>query len=116
MKKRIILSLFLVLFIGLLSSCTDSDNAEVTDEQSLKIVIFQGLNYMVTDEEVKDESIEQKVGEVKSYSNKSGQHYVVDAFSNTYQIGTELYKIKEQDVKSAIAVKTEGIYLKAVKR
>ncbi|NOU98545.1 hypothetical protein [Paenibacillus planticolens] len=116
MKKRLIIFLLNVLLLGILSSCTDTKKPEVSDSQSLKIIIFQGLNYRVSDEKVDDQGIEQKVGEVKSYSNKSGEHYVVDAFSNAYQIGTELYKIKDNDVKEAIAVKTEDTFLKAVRR
>jgi hypothetical protein len=116
LKKRIIIFLLSVLSIGIISSCTDTKKPEETDSQSLKIIIFQGLNYRVTDEKVDDQGIEQKVGEVKSYSNKSGEHYVEDVFSNAYQIGTELYKIKDNNVIEVIAVKTENTYLKAVKR
>ncbi|OPA78682.1 hypothetical protein BVG16_12530 [Paenibacillus selenitireducens] len=87
------------------SQTADTDKPAPLNNQSLKIIIFQGLNYKVTNEEINDQDIEQKVGEVKSYSNKSGEHYVVDAFSNAYQVGTELYKIKDKDVSEAIVVK-----------
>ncbi|TXK84139.1 hypothetical protein [Paenibacillus sp. N3.4] len=108
--------LFVLLISFILSSCTSDENDIPSENQAIKVIILQGVQYRVTEETIDVKAIEQKVGQVHSYSNKRGEHYIVDAFSNAFPVGTELYKIKDDQVDLAIAVQTNALYLRAVKR
>jgi hypothetical protein len=115
-----LVTIFLMLLLCFLSLLGCSSKLVVDDktlgEQALKIVIFKGINYHVTNVSVDPILIEQKIGQINSYSSKSGEHYIVDAFSNAFPIGTELYKIKDNDVDQQIVIKSDSIYLRAIKR
>lgn len=114
--KKLTTLLFVLFFPILLLSCSTVENHSFSENQALKVIIFKGTMYRVTEETVDLKYIEQKVGQVNSFSNQSGEHYVVDAFSNAFPVGTELYKIKDADINLYIAVKKDSLYLRALKR
>jgi hypothetical protein len=114
--KKLTTLLFVLFFPLLLSSCSSVENHSLSENQALKVIIFKGTNYRVTEEAVDMKYIQQKVGQVNSYSNQRGEHNIVDAFSNVFPVGTELYKIKDADINLSIAVKKDSLYLRALKR
>ncbi|WP_404427478.1 hypothetical protein LG296_03500 [Ureibacillus chungkukjangi] len=77
-------------------------------------VVWKGDVYEVTEEEVLEEKIGKKIGEVKRRPNEMTGSYFGDA-SNAYTEGTKYFEIKGITTKEAIAVEEEGNkWLKAV--
>lgn len=75
-------------------------------------VVWNGDIYEVLNEEVNNSEIEEAIGEIKQYSDYEGIYS--DGFSNKYQVGTKLYKIKGLETSENIAIETkEGHYINA---
>lgn len=105
MKKIILLSL---LFSFLITSHV----------QALKwvypFVVWDGKVYEVKQEEIINKSeIGKVIGEVKSMADDMTGEYYGDA-SNYYPKGTKYYEIKGTPTSTAIAVKEDSIWIKAI--
>ncbi|MGY3718639.1 hypothetical protein ACWE42_24300 [Sutcliffiella cohnii] len=70
---------------------------------AFQFVNYNGVNYILTDEEVSEEEIEEKIGEVQQYLETEQDS--LDLSSNIYPKGTEIYSIKGIKVEEHIAVK-----------
>ena len=95
MKKYLLLliSTSLLFFTG----CSSSTS------WAFQFVKYNGVNYIVTNEEISEEEIEEKIGEVQKYLET--EQNSVDLSSNIYPKGTEIYSIKGINVEEHIAVK-----------
>ncbi|ANU12131.1 hypothetical protein BBH88_03575 [Planococcus antarcticus DSM 14505] len=77
-------------------------------------VKWENGNYVVTEEEVKEEKIGAKIGEVTSYYDQESSD-TSGNFSNKYEEGTKYYEITDINQEEAIAVKIqEGKFIKAI--
>ncbi|WP_213583531.1 hypothetical protein [Paenibacillus sp. J2TS4] len=75
-------------------------------------VVYNGNIYVITQEEVEEDQLKRKIGQVTSYTDREGTYR--GNFSNTFPKGTQYYEINGVDVSEAIAVKTEkAVYIKA---
>ena len=105
MKKIAFLSLILVFMVS--SSIQAHKWAYV-------FVVWDGKVYEVIEEEMIEESeIGKSIGEVKTKPNSNTYRYYGNA-SNYYPVGTPYYEIKGISTSTAIAVKVDNEWLKAV--
>jgi len=75
------------------------------------MIIFHGNRYVGSDDQV--QQIDKLLGEIQSSSNRE-EDSSRDSFSNTYPVGTKLYKIKEINEETAIAVEVKkNLFIKA---
>lgn len=118
MQKVLLVIIFGIL---LLSGCSlgieETENEIQNDSEAswaYPFVKWENETYVVTEEEVKEEKIGDKIGEVTFYSHQEGAE-TSGNFSNRYEEGTEYYEIIDINKKEAIAVKVqEGRFIKAV--
>jgi len=105
------LLLVILVFIIMATGCGRNSSAS----WAFQFVVLNNNTYQVTDEIISQDKIEEKIGEVTHYSDKEGTYS--NGFSNKYEKGTELYKIKGMDVNKYIAVKeSDHIYIKLKKQ
>lgn len=105
MKRITLLSL---LFIFMISSSVQALS------WAYPFVVWNGKVYEVKQEElIKDNEIGKIVGEVKTKPNDMTGNYYGDA-SNYYPKGTKYYEIKGTSTSTAIAVKEDNHWVKAV--
>lgn len=111
--KRILL--YLLLLLILISGCSSQESSSSggsAGDWAYNFVVWNGDIYEILNEEVNTSEIEGAIGEVKQYSDYEGIYS--DGFSNKYQAGTNLYKIKDLETSVNIAIETEeGHYIKA---
>jgi len=105
MKRITVLSL---LFMFIVSSAVQAL------EWAYAFVVWNGKVYEVkTEEIVEDSKIGKMIGEVKTQPDETTGEYFGDA-SNYYPIGTKYYEIKGVPTSTAIAVKEDNHWVKAV--
>jgi len=103
MRKLMIFSLFIVFVF--LSGCNDNKNL------SEPVFNWDGYNYIVTNEPISKDELEEKIGEItlktKELPNNHEEGYRLNE-------GTNLYKIKDKEITnnidSVIAIEIEGEY------
>lgn len=105
MIKRPIL-LFLVTFL-LLTGCNERNQ----DNISFPVFNWNGHNYIVTNEPIPNDEIEEKIGEIKEQTTDLPTKHEEGYRLN---IGTNIYKIREveitNDIDSNMAIEIEGEY------
>ena len=105
MKRKIVFTLLLILMI--------SSSAQALS-WAISFVIWKGNTYEVKlDEKLQESEIGERIGEVKVEADDQTGDYYGDA-SNHYPKGTEYYEIKGIPTSTAIAVKDDGQWVKAV--
>ncbi|WP_320940237.1 hypothetical protein [Lysinibacillus capsici] len=105
MIKRPIL-LFLVTFL-LLTGCNERNQ----DNISFPVFNWNGHNYIVTNEPIPNDEIEEKIGEIKEQTTDLPTKHEEGYRLN---IGTNIFKIREveitNDIDSNMAIEIEGEY------
>ncbi|EIM06087.1 hypothetical protein A1A1_13292 [Planococcus antarcticus DSM 14505] len=106
MKKILLVMIFGFLTV---TGCSfvdrDSENEiQTSNAWVYSFVKWENENYVVTEEEVKEEKIGAKIGEVTSYSDQESSD-TSGNFSNKYEEGTKYYEITDINQEEAIAVK-----------
>ncbi|MGG0716228.1 hypothetical protein ABE096_01325 [Robertmurraya massiliosenegalensis] len=105
MKRIMLLSLLLIFMI--------SSSVQALS-WAISFVVWEGKVYEVKQEEIIENSeIGKIIGEVKTKPDDMTGDYYGDA-SNFYPIGTKYYEIKGTSTSTAIAVKEENQWVKAV--
>lgn len=114
MKRTATVIAVLGLLCLLLSACSYLGLPKSAASWAYAFVYYKSTNYIITKESVTD--IGEKLGQIDHYSSQelNTKDYKYDIFSNIYQVGTELYAIKGIEPASALAVKTDGKYIKLV--
>lgn len=80
------------------------------------MIVFKGTTYLGTDETIQEGDVGELMGQIK-YSSDHEEEVKEDSFSNTYPVGTSLYKIKNVREEEAIAVEIKKeTFIKAVKK
>lgn len=104
MRKTIVL-----LFASslLLMACS---NQNTLQSWAHDVVTWNHEAYKVTAEVVTD--IEDEIGTIKRHSTNEAS-VLPNLFSNKYEKGTKLFKIKDVDTAEYIAVQADGVYYKA---
>lgn len=107
MKKILVVMIFgILVFTG--CSLVDGDSENETPSSNAWVYSFvkwENENYVVTEEEVKEEKIGTEIGEVTSYSDQESSD-TTGNFSNHYEEGTKYYEITD--------VNQEGKFIKAI--
>ncbi|WP_139491474.1 hypothetical protein [Brevibacillus dissolubilis] len=119
--------LFLTGFgIYVASTLSDESNVQTVTEMQEKVtdptpaasswaypfVIWQKRTYMVTDETITE--IGKELGQVTTHSDQERAFDRNKNFSNLYSVGTKYFEITGIDPNTAIAVESNGSYVKAV--
>ncbi|TFE00663.1 hypothetical protein [Jeotgalibacillus salarius] len=105
MKRIMLLSLLLIFMISYSVQALS---------WAITFVVWEGKVYEVKQEEIIENSeISKIIGEVKTKPDDMTGDYYGDA-SNFYPIGTKYYEIKGTSTSTAIAVKEENQWVKAV--
>ncbi|QQZ09309.1 hypothetical protein [Heyndrickxia vini] len=108
MKKPLYL-LFLFLLV-IIASCSNGETSN--KDWKYAFVVWEGYNYIISDEKVRESDIEKKVGEIQTYLDNETNVNKNKTFSNKFKRGTLLYSIKEVDQHDSLAVKTDNGYVK----
>ncbi|GGG91036.1 hypothetical protein [Paenibacillus radicis (ex Gao et al. 2016)] len=107
MKKFIIV--FSILLMSLSLPACSFGRQQTAQDWAYRFVVWNGDTYKATDETVLD--VEKQIGKVEHYSDHESTR-ATGVFSNEYQKGTALYKIKDVSTEKAIAVESsEGNYV-----
>jgi hypothetical protein len=105
MRKITFLSLVLILMIS---------SSVHALSWAISFVVWKGKVYEVKQEEIIEESeIGKIIGEVKTTPDDMTGEYYGDA-SNSYPKGTKYYEIKGISTSTAIAIKNDNQYIKAI--
>lgn len=84
----------------------------VSADWAYRFVVYELSIYIVTDEPVPADLIEERIGEVTFHTDREGTYW--DNFSNHFEVGTGYYSIRGITDSSSIAVETpEGTYVMA---
>jgi len=114
--KKLLFGIFVLIIIA--TGCGRNSSGNLFGNSSaswaFQFVVLNNNTYQVTDEIISHDKIEEKIGEVTHYSDKEGTYS--NGFSNKYEKGTELYKIKGMDVNKYIAVKENDNTYKKLKK
>ncbi|MEK5521184.1 hypothetical protein [Heyndrickxia sp. FSL W8-0423] len=102
--------IFFPFLIMIIASCGDKETSNKDWKNSF--VVWEGYNYIVSDEKVKEAEIDKKVGEIQIYLDNETNVNKNETFSNKFKKGTLLYSIKEVDQHDSLAVKTDNGYVK----
>ncbi len=87
-------------------------NSPVYSSWAYAFVVNDGRLFVVSDDVVQEELVEENVGEVKYYSTQEGSYS--GNFSNIYPAGTKYYAIQGYSSEEVIAVQSQaGEYIKA---
>jgi len=108
MKRVLALILAAMLF---LMACS-GPKEESLQSWAFDVVTWNQGVYQMTSEVVTE--VEKEIGKIKKHSTKESSE-LPNLFSNKYEKGTKLFKIKNLDTKDYIAVLSEGTYFKAKK-
>ncbi|MCR6522639.1 hypothetical protein ACIQV0_08015 [Lysinibacillus capsici] len=105
MIKRTILLLLVTLLM--LTGCKDRNQDNITSP----VFNWNGHNYIVTNEPIPNDEIEEKIGEIKEQTTdlptKHEEGYRLDTGTNIYKIrGVEI----TNDIDSKMAIEIEGEY------
>jgi len=114
-SKFLLISAALTLFF--VSGCAHSsinqpnvkdsnDSAQVSSPSwsSDKIIVFNKIVYMGSDEKVANTDIQSQLGQIEQYSDDEKVSGNKENFSNFYPVGTKLYTVKNYSSQKAIAV------------
>ncbi|MEY9973838.1 putative lipoprotein NlpE involved in copper resistance [Lysinibacillus sp. RC46] len=105
MRKNLILLFFVISL--LLAGCNDRNQDNITDP----VFNWNGHNYIVTNEPIPKDEIEEKIGEIKKQTTVLPTKHEEGYRLNT---GVNIYKIKEveitNDINSNMAIEIEGEY------
>lgn len=110
-----VLLLLLVILSGCGASTQGNSEPGGSADWAMNFVVWDGKAYEIVDEEVPQDAISDKIGEVTLYSDQEGVYS--DGFSNKLPEGTVLYAAKDTDTSEYIAVSlADGRYAKAISR
>jgi hypothetical protein len=127
MKKMIVGAVLLFLGVGFIVgyNLSDEPNVQTVTENQEKItqsspaaswaypfVIWNKHTYRVTEQSVTE--VGKELGQVTVHSDRETHYSREDNFSNQFLAGTKYYEITGIDPNTAIAVETNGGYVKAV--
>lgn len=93
-----------MLFVLLLTGCNSSHS------WAFQFIKYNGVNYIVKEEEVESSILGAKIDEVKYYLDNEQDSK--DLSSNYYQAGTDFFEIEGVDISKAIAVKEKDKMIK----
>ncbi|WML39634.1 hypothetical protein RCG19_21060 [Neobacillus sp. OS1-2] len=111
MRKKLGL-LTLCLFIGtILFGCT-SENKGSNADWNANFVVWEGHNYVVTNEDVDKNLVGAKVGTINTSSSNETDVKEGETFSNIFPTGTEIYEIKGVKNTESLAVKNQDGFVK----
>ncbi|MCR8656364.1 hypothetical protein [Paenibacillus endoradicis] len=108
MKKSLVLLLTSIL---LLVACSNS-NPNQLQSWAYEVVTWNNQVYTMTNEVITE--VESEIGAIKIHSTNESDD-LPNLFSNKYQKGTKLFKIKDVEPIDYIAVLDNGSYYKAKK-
>ncbi|MGG4554047.1 hypothetical protein [Paenibacillus humicus] len=108
MKKALVIILAVPIFLGLWS-CSNQHNLQ---SWAFDVVTWNHEVYKITNEAVTE--IDDEIGTIKKHSTNESSE-LPNLFSNKYNKGTKLFKIKNVETNDYIAVQDDGLYYKAEK-
>ncbi|MGE7625206.1 hypothetical protein ACQKMD_19935 [Viridibacillus sp. NPDC096237] len=97
-------------YLLILIACNNQENSNADWEHSF--VVWEGYNYIISSDEIKETEIGEKVDEIQTYLDGEVNVSKNDIFSNKFKKGTLLYSIKGIDKHKSLGVKTESGYVK----
>lgn len=105
--QRLIL---LLIIIFIVSACNGSNKGEVISSKSwaYDFVVFNNVTYKLTDQKLKDSDLGGKLGVIETKLDSETGGYR-GTYTNAYEIGTEIFSIKDKDISEVIAIKVENI-------
>lgn len=112
--KGVSIVLCFLLCLVFMSGCKSQPRsyAGASADWAYNFVVWNDDIYEILKEEIGADKIDEKIGEIKQYSDVEGTYS--NGFSNKYPVGTKLYSIKDVKVSDYIAIQTaEGLYIKA---
>lgn len=125
MRFMYIFKIFLIsitLSVLFLAGCGTNNNhlaEKPSTDWNAHFVIWNEHMYVIKTREKDKElvsEVEEQIGTIAYYSDIEGKMYTSN-FSNVFEEGTKLYKIKAVDTAEAIAVESDdGTYIKAIKQ
>jgi len=104
---------FILTSMLLLVACSNSGHNEL-QSWAFDVVTWENGVYKVTTDIVPTTDVEIEIGTIKKHSTDEGDK-LPNLFSNKYQKGTKLFKVKNVETDDYIAVKDNEIYYRAVK-
>ncbi|CAM2773868.1 hypothetical protein PASE110613_00110 [Paenibacillus sediminis] len=110
---RYFTSFLIIIPLIFLSGCNSSQGGSSGDWSS-NFVVWQGNMYIFNDTTV--EEVDEQIGKIEEYSDNEANKFSSNIFSNIYDVGTEIYKIKDTSTDEAIAVKIQDKYFKGINR
>ncbi|WP_435922349.1 hypothetical protein [Paenibacillus sp. DYY-L-2] len=108
MKQSLVRNLLLLLLFMVTTACSNHDGST---DWAYGFIKWKGISYKVTDETLLRSEIGSRLGHVESFTddeNFSGR----STYSNEYPAGTGFFKINGSSEKDAIAVESDGEYIK----
>lgn len=114
MQKLLVIFIIACMMLILTACCTNERTETNASWPYNNMIIFHGNRYVGSDDQV--QQIDNLLGEIQSSSNRE-EDSSGDSFSNTYPVGTKLYKIKGINEETAIAVEVKkNLYIKAARK
>ncbi|WP_337033939.1 hypothetical protein [Paenibacillus illinoisensis] len=99
--KRNILFMPFISFIVLLFGCSSSSGSFASD----KMIKIKNEVYITSNETVTEDELVEQIGEIEvSSTNERDLNEANTVSSNTYKVGTRLFKMNNKDTKDMIAV------------
>lgn len=110
-------TLFSLIFIMIVfsSGCSTNQNV-VIHSWAFEFVTWNHEVYKMTADVIPDSDLQEQLGIIKKYSTYESTK-IPNLFSNKYEKGTKLFKIKNINTDESIAVSTkDGTIYKAIKQ
>lgn len=116
--------LFLIIMLPALLGGCGTNNSQIAEMPSTDwnyyFVIWNNQMYVIKTREKDIEQVnqvEEQIGTITHYSDVEGEAKYSSNFSNYFEEGTKLYKIKNIDTSEAIAIQSgDGTFIKAIKQ
>ncbi|MGE7828412.1 hypothetical protein [Paenibacillus sp. NPDC093718] len=70
-------------------------------------MVFNNVTYKLTDQKLKDSDLGGKLGVIETKLDSETGVYR-GTYTNAYEIGTEIFSIKDKDISEVIAIKVEN--------
>lgn len=100
MKRKILFMPYISLIL-LLFGCSSSSGSFASD----KMIKLENEVYITSNETVTEDELAEQIGEIEvSSTNERDQNEANTVSSNTYKVGTRLFKMNNKNTKDMIAV------------
>lgn len=113
--------LFILPFLVLLIGCTNGNNTSGnnTSEYPLlpypHVIVWDNKAYVILENETLSiEDIGEQIGEVKRYIDPNEKSPEEDEDSTFAPVGSKIFALKNESIKTSIAVEMNGKFLKAI--